>query len=57
MDELETLPGYGEGEKEAVTISAMAGDLDAQSRLATMYLPDVVEVARLYSGQGCPWRI
>ena len=32
----------------------MAGDPDAQSRLAVIYLPDVVEVARLYSGQGVP---
>lgn len=33
---------------------AMAGDIDAQSRLAVIYLPDVVEVARLYGGQGVP---
>lgn len=54
LDELQALQGFSEGEKEAVTISAMAGDTDAQSRLATMYLPDVAEVARLYSGQGVP---
>lgn len=54
LDELERLPGVSEGEKEAVTLSAMAGDPDAQSRLVTVYLPDVVEVARLYSGQGVP---
>ena len=54
LDELESLPGASPGEREAVTISAMAGDIDAQSRLAVIYLPDVVEVARLYSGQGVP---
>ena len=54
LDELEMLPGFVEGEREAVTLSAMAGDMDAQSQLVTMYLPDVVEVARLYSGQGVP---
>lgn len=54
LDELEGLPKVNPGEKEAVTLSAMAGDLDAQGRLATIYLPDVVEVARLYSGQGVP---
>ncbi|MBD5528050.1 MAG: hypothetical protein HDR02_06505 [Lachnospiraceae bacterium] len=54
LDELEMLPQSREGEREAVTLSAMAGDTDAQSRLVTMYLPDVVEVARLYSGQGVP---
>lgn len=54
LDELERLPKASPGEKEAVTLSAMAGDLDAQGRLATLYLPDVAEVARLYSGQGVP---
>lgn len=54
LDELESLPKASPGEKEAVTLSAMAGDTDAQSRLAVIYLPDVVEVARLYSGQGVP---
>lgn len=54
LDELSALPGASPGEKEAVTLSAMAGDPDAQSRLAVFYLPDVVEVARLYSGQGVP---
>lgn len=54
LDELAALPGQSPGEKEAVTLSAMAGDIDAQSRLAVIYLPDVVEVARLYSGQGVP---
>ncbi len=54
LDELEGLPQASPGEKEAVTLSAMAGDMDAQGRLAIFYLPDVVEVARLYSGQGVP---
>lgn len=54
LNELESLPKTSPGEKEAVTLSAMAGDIDAQSRLAVIYLPDVVEVARLYSGQGVP---
>lgn len=54
LNELESLPKVSPGEKEAVTLSAMAGDIDAQSRLAVIYLADVVEVARLYSGQGVP---
>ena len=54
LDELESLPKATPGEKEANTRSAMAGDLDAQGQLAIFYLPDVVEVARLYSGQGVP---
>lgn len=54
LDELEVLSRVSPGEKEAVALSAMAGDLDAQGRLSVLYLPDVVEVARLYSGQGVP---
>lgn len=54
LDELAALPKQSPGEKEAVTLLAMAGDIDAQSRLAVIYLPDVVEVARLYGGQGVP---
>lgn len=41
-----------EGEKEAVTLSAMAGDLDAQKRLIQIFLPQVAEIAKLYAGQG-----
>ncbi len=52
LDELEQLEKVSEGEKEAITLSAMAGDVDAQSRLTEIYLPDVVEIAKLYTGQG-----
>lgn len=52
LDEIAQLPTYTEGEKEAVTLSAMAGDLDAQGRLTELYLPDVIEIAKLYAGQG-----
>ncbi len=52
LDEIEALPKYSQGEKEAYTISAMAGDGVAQSRLVEIYLPDVVEIAKLYAGQG-----
>ncbi len=54
LDELAGLPPVSPGEKEAVTLSAMAGDVDAQGRLSVICLPDVVEVARLYGGQGVP---
>lgn len=50
--ELSELEKVTEGEKEAVTLSAMAGASDAQQRLIHIYLPYVVEIARLYSGQG-----
>ena len=52
LDELAQLPHVSVGEKEAITLSAMAGDADAQNRLTEIYLPDVVEIAKLYTGQG-----
>ena len=52
LEELRSLPRLTDGEKEAVTLSAMAGDADAQSRLAEAYLPEVAEIAKLYAGQG-----
>ena len=50
--EVEQLGQCTQGEKEAITISAMAGDRDAQSRLVELYLPYVADVAKLYAGQG-----
>ena len=52
LDEIAALPYVSEGEKEAITLSAMAGDPDAQYRLTEIYLPDVIEIAKLYAGQG-----
>lgn len=52
LNELKDLPGCCEGEKEAIILSAMAGDGDAQERLLTLYLPQVVDIAKLYAGQG-----
>ncbi len=52
LNEIAALPRYTEGQIEAFTISAMAGDLQAQSRLTEAYLGEVVEISRLYAGQG-----
>ena len=52
LEELRALPEVSEGEKEAITLSAMAGDGDAQNRLTEIYLGEVVQIARLYAGQG-----
>lgn len=52
MESLALLEEVSEGEKEAFTLSAMAGDRQAQERLLAIYLPDVVEIAKLYGGQG-----
>ncbi len=50
--ELALFEEISEGEKEALILSAMAGEGGAQSRLIQVYLPQVMEVARLYTGQG-----
>ncbi|MCM1112491.1 MAG: hypothetical protein NC399_04490 [Muribaculum sp.] len=52
LDALEALPKYTEGEAEAFTLSAMAGEKEAKSRLIEHYLGDVADLARLYAGQG-----
>lgn len=52
LDELAALPEVTEGEREAYTISAMAGDALAKRRLTESYLKEVADIARLYSGQG-----
>lgn len=52
LEELHALPELTQGEREAVTLSAMAGDADAQHRLTEAYLPEVAEIAKLYAGQG-----
>lgn len=52
LKELEALPEVTDGEKEAITLSAMAGDIDAKQKLIEVFLPQVVEIAKLYAGQG-----
>lgn len=52
LEELKELPSVTEGEKEATTLSAMAGDEDAQIKLIQILLPEVIDFAKLYAGQG-----
>ncbi len=52
IESLSSLNELSDGELEAVQMSAIAGDKDAQSRLIENYLPLVVDVARMYSEQG-----
>ena len=51
---VEALPAYSEGEKEAFAIAAMAGEIWAQQKIAEVYLKDVIDIAKLYAGQGVP---
>ncbi len=52
LDEIAALEPFTDGEKEAFTMSAMAGNREAQSKLIEIYIPQVVDVAKLYAGQG-----
>lgn len=52
LEELKGLPEYSDGEKEAYYISAMAGEKDAQDKVVSIMLPDVVDMAKLYTEQG-----
>lgn len=52
LEELTGIIPVSDGEMEAITLSAMAGDKTAGERLLTLYLPKVVDVAKLYAGQG-----
>lgn len=50
--ELALIEAVSDGEREAITLSAMAGESDAQKKLIHIYLPQVVEISKLYTGQG-----
>lgn len=52
LEELKELEPVSEGEKEAITLSAMAGDVNAQAKLIEVFLPQVIDLAKLYAGQG-----
>lgn len=46
------LPLLPDGVLHALKLSAMAGDREAQGRLTEAMLPKVIDIARLYAGQG-----
>ncbi len=52
LDELEELPYISDGEKQAYIISAMAQDKNAIEMVVACYLKKIVDIARLYAGQG-----
>lgn len=52
LEELSLLTPAGEGEWETTALSAMKGDPDAQSRLLQLFLPRIVDIAKLYASQG-----
>lgn len=52
LELLQNIPELPGGEREALFLSAMAGDLSSQKRLTEVFLPKVPEMARIYAGQG-----
>lgn len=52
LEVLQAIPEVTAGEREAITLSAMAGDADAVRRLTELMLPEVPQIAKLYAGQG-----
>lgn len=52
LEALQAIPKATNGEREAITLSAMAGDTDAVKRLTEIMLPEVPQIAKLYTGQG-----
>lgn len=52
MEELDGLSPVSEEEKTALILSAMEDDKEAADKLLTVFLPKVVEIAKLYAGQG-----
>lgn len=52
LDDLKLLPVYTEEEQSKIREQALQGEKQAMERLIHIYLPRVVDVARLYTGQG-----
>lgn len=52
LEALQAIPEVTEGEREAIMLSAMAGDANAAKRLTELMLPEVAQIAKLYTGQG-----
>jgi len=52
MEELEALPELSDAEKEKVILEAINEDEKAQMKVMEIFLPKVVEIAKLYVGQG-----
>lgn len=52
LQELKELPPCPSGRKEALLLSAMAGEKDVLGELIQAFLPQVVDIAKLYVGQG-----
>lgn len=52
LESLQELPRLTDGEKRAYAMSAMAGEADGKLNIINAFLPQVVDIAKLYGGQG-----
>lgn len=52
LEELKQLPVLSDGEKRAYAMSAIAGEANGKLNMINFFLPQVVDIAKLYSGQG-----
>lgn len=52
IEELNQIEELSEGQKHAVTLSAMSGDQAAKNNLIEIFLPKVIELSKLFVGQG-----
>lgn len=52
MESLQELPKLSDGEKRAYAMAAMAGEVNGKLNMINVFLPQVVDIAKLYSGQG-----
>lgn len=52
LAEIEENAGVSEEEKREIILSAMAESEEAEARLVEIFLPDVAQIAKLYTGQG-----
>lgn len=52
LESLTDLPTLTDGEKRAYSMAAIAGESEGKLRIMDAFLPQVVDIAKLYSGQG-----
>lgn len=52
VEQIKLLPVLSKGEQEAYFLSAMAGENSGKEKTMEILLPDIIDVAKLYTGQG-----
>ena len=52
VESLKELPVLSDGEKRVYAMAAIAGEAQGKRKIINQFLPQVVDIAKLYSGQG-----